>query len=271
MPTGLVWVPPGYRHKTSTPESSEGHMSPYAPIVSPERSAPSQQTAGSRAARGHGVFLAFEGIDGTGKSGAAHRAVEWLKAQGIEAALVRDPGGTPFAEELRDLLVRTRETKADKRAEMILYTAARTDLWFREIEPRLRNGVWVVADRFVGSTLAYQGYGRGIDMRSVAGAHVAACGEDAWPDATLLLDAPPEVAIRRAVVRNEESENGEGRYEAMPTEFHIRVRNGYLSLAEADPSWTVIDTNRPQDDVLLAVERTLGLVLDTLRTSAPAP
>ncbi len=143
-----------------------------------------------------GFFISFEGVDGAGKSTQVAALAAALRSDGHEVLTVREPGETAVGEVIRGLLLRPAAAPLDPWAEALLFVAARAQLLAETVLPALMRGVVVIADRYVDSTLAYQGGGRGLDPRSLRALHRAACG-DVWPDLTLLLDLPPGAADRR--------------------------------------------------------------------------
>ncbi|WP_291278056.1 dTMP kinase [Galactobacter sp.] len=217
---------------------------------------PSPATPDSRP----GVFLVFEGGDGSGKSTQTRRVAEALEEQGLEVVLTREPGGTPIAEELRSLVLDPANAPVDDRTEALLYATARSSHVHRVILPALQRGAVVVCDRFVDSSLAYQGVGRGLGIDTVA--RLNAFGtEGLLPDLTVVLDAPAELGRIR---RGERSET-EDRLEAEPDSFHSTVRSTFLELAAQAPErYLVLDATRSAADLTAAVLH----ALEPLLTSA---
>lgn len=176
-----------------------------------------------------GRFITLEGGEGVGKSTNAKFLRGYLASRSKQAILTREPGGTPFAEDIRSLLLGHREEPVSENAELLLIFAARAQHLEKLILPALEQGIWVVSDRFTDASYAYQGGGRGIDSGRIAAL-------ETWlqrgfkPDMTLLLDAPLEIALARA--------NGRGkpdRFESEDLDFFRRVRSAYLELAEREP------------------------------------
>jgi len=196
-----------------------------------------------------GRFITFEGIDGAGKSTHIAAVADWLRARGAEVVLTREPGGTPLAETLRELVL---HTPMDALTESLLVFAARRDHLRECIEPALARGAVVLCDRFTDATFAYQGGGRGFDLALLAQleAWVQAGRE---PDTTFWFDLPPAVAAaRRAAARAPD------RFEAEDTGFFERVRAGYAARAAAQPARFVhIDADRPPPAVWAQVEQAL--------------
>jgi dTMP kinase len=188
-----------------------------------------------------GLLVSFEGGEGSGKTTQAERLQRRLEAVKQRALLIREPGGTPLGEELREILLHRRAGLAPE-TELLLFLAARAELVRRVIEPALADGQIVVCDRFSDSTLAYQGFARGLDVAAIRSLNEWATG-GLMPGLTLLLDTPVEVGLRRQL----DEDDAFAREDAA---FHTRVRDGYLSLADADPTrWRVLDATQPPDAV----------------------
>ena len=198
-----------------------------------------------------GRFITFEGGEGAGKSTQIQRLAAFLSARGIDAIVTREPGGSPGAEAIRHLLVTGEKHRWDPLTETLLHFAARADHVIRTIEPALAAGRWVVCDRFVDSTVAYQGYGQNVDRSFIANLSHAILGE-IKPDLTLLLDLPVDVGLARAAQRH----GNEDRYETMDRTFHERIRLGFRDLATAEPSrFVVIDAHAAIETVQQRIER----------------
>jgi dTMP kinase len=193
-----------------------------------------------------GRFLAFEGPDGSGKSTQIAKLQTWADAHGLPLLVVREPGGTPIGERVRDILLDPAHEEMNVRCEMLLYMASRAQLVQERIEPALQAGSCVLSDRFVGSTLAYQGAAGGLpeaDIRAVA--QVAIGGR--WPDLDVLFDVDTETAMHRLNPLLD-------RMESKGAAFHRRVRDGYLAEARRDPKrHLVIDASRTPDEVFAAL------------------
>ena len=191
-----------------------------------------------------GRFLAFEGPDGSGKSTQIAKLQAWADAQGLPLLVVREPGGTPIGERVRDILLDPAHTEMNVRCEMLLYMASRAQLVQERVEPSLREGRCVLSDRFVGSTLAYQGAAGGLpeaEIRAVA--QVAIGGR--WPDLNVLFDVDTDTAMKRLNPLLD-------RMESKGAPFHRRVREGYLAEARRDPAHhLVIDASRSPDEVFV--------------------
>ena len=190
-----------------------------------------------------GLFITFEGGEGAGKSTQVKRLGEQLQARGHEVVLTREPGGSPGAEAIRKLLVEGAASRWDGITEALLHTAARRDHLVKTVWPALEAGKIVISDRFVDSTVAYQGYGHGIDQ-AVLGALYRAAAGDFRPNLTVIIDVPLDVGLKRAAGRG----GAEDRYEGMDRSFHERLRQGFLSLAAAEPArCKIIDGTRGAD------------------------
>lgn len=203
-------------------------------------------------ARARGLFIALEGGDGTGKSGALAHLVADLGA-GDDLLATHEPGATPEGRLLRERLLRRDGLDWTPMAELLLIAADRAQHVERVIRPALDAGRMVITDRYVGSTLAYQGAGRGIPEADIRALHALSTG-DLWPDLTVVLDAPPELALRRGLARLAAEASGEDRFEALGLDFARRVRTGFLAQAHAAPArHVVIDATAPLADVQAAV------------------
>lgn len=196
-----------------------------------------------------GAFLVFEGGDGSGKSTQARLAGEALAARGHEVVLTRDPGGSPSASEIRKLLLEGDVDRWDPKTEVLLFTAARVELIERTVLPNLARGAIVISDRFLDSTLAYQGGGHGNDVGNILELHRRLCG-DLRPDLTVLLDGPVETLLARSKARLAGEASTEDRYEQMALDFHKRLAEAYRAQARNDPGrYLVADATAGQDAV----------------------
>lgn len=182
-----------------------------------------------------GLFITFEGPEGSGKSTHAARLADRLAAAGYPVLRTREPGGTPTGEVIRDILQHdtTGEPLAPE-TELLLFSASRAQLVRRVIRPALERGEFVVCDRFADSTTAYQGYGRGFDIEQVLALNAWALG-GTDPDITVLLDLPVSCGFERLRARNEARGHTPDRFEREAVAFHERVREGYLDLARRFP------------------------------------
>ena len=181
-----------------------------------------------------GKFITFEGGEGGGKSTQVGMLLDALLANGIRAIRTREPGGAPGAEDIRGLLVSGAVDRWSPMEEVLLNYAAREVHVTQTIRPALARGDWVICDRFADSTMAYQGYGGGVDPARISAIHSAVCG-DFKPDLTLILDLPVEEGLARAGKRLSERRSTEDRFERMERDFHHRLRDGFLTIAAAEP------------------------------------
>jgi dTMP kinase len=196
-----------------------------------------------------GKFITFEGGEGCGKSTQVRRLVEELKRRGIKSIQTREPGGTILSEKIRSLLKDEMEDSPCARCEVLLFLAARAQLVENVIRPSLEAGTWVISDRFSDSTLAYQGYGRGLPLDFLQKANQVAC-DDLKSDLTLLLEVAPEVATSRMRSREAATGTSADRIELAGSAFHERLRNGFKLLAKAEPERIItIDANGNEDEV----------------------
>jgi dTMP kinase len=192
-----------------------------------------------------GLFITFEGIEGSGKSTQLRILGEQLVRGGAEVLVTREPGGCPIADTLRAILLDPASQSLVPRAELLLYAAARAQHVEQVIRPALAVGRIVLCDRFADATLAYQGGGRGLDGSLVAGINAIAAAGLA-PDLTLIFDLPVDVGLGRARRRNHHEErHDEGRFELEELDFHRRVRDAYLALAAREPRIRVVDATGP--------------------------
>lgn len=191
-----------------------------------------------------GRFITVEGGEGVGKSTQVGRLVDALHERGIDAHRTREPGGSPGAEDIRRLLVTGETGRWDAMTETLLFFAARRDHLVTTVWPALERGAWVVSDRFADTTVAYQGYAHGLDRETIARLYALVVGDFA-PDLTIILDAPVDLGLARAVGRG-----GDDRYERMDIAFHERLRAGFLEIARGEPDrCVVIDASAAPDAV----------------------
>jgi dTMP kinase len=204
-----------------------------------------------------GRFLTVEGIEGVGKSTQVARLSQSLSDRGIAHVVTREPGGTPLAESIRDLVLdNSRGESLPPMAELLLMFAARAVHLTNHVEPHLRAGRWVLCDRFIDATYAYQGGGRGLNTDHIRQLETMVLGLRR-PDLTVLLDAPVEQALQRARLRNAGAVAD--RFESERTEFFERVRNAYRARAAAEPDRIgVIDASQ-------SVERVAARILELFK------
>ena len=194
-----------------------------------------------------GRFVTLEGIEGVGKSTQVARISKALTDRGVEHVVTREPGGTPLAERIREIVLTAREEVLPDAAELLLMFAARAVHLENLIEPNLRAGRWVLCDRFTDATYAYQGAGRGLGADPIRQLENMVQGLRR-PDLTILLDAPVELALERARKRNAGAERD--RFERERAEFFDRVRSAYLARAAAEPRRIIIvDAGQPAEQV----------------------
>ncbi len=207
-----------------------------------------------------GRFITIEGSEGAGKSTNIAFIAERLREAGVDFVLTREPGGTPLAEAIRQLLLAPGEEPVAENTELLLMFAARAQHIERVIEPALAAGQWVVCDRFTDATYAYQGGGRGIDMGKIGDLEQWVQGK-LRPDYTLLLDAPVEVGLERAGRRGEPD-----RFEREQQQFFERVRQAYRRLAQQAPErFRVVDAGQPLEAVQQALAGVVGEILEANR------
>ncbi len=194
-------------------------------------------------------FITLEGVEGSGKTTQAELLANWLTKQGCDVLKTREPGGCPIADRIRSILLSTEYQGMAPDAELLLYAAARAQHVTEIVRPALAAGRNVLCDRFTAATLAYQGYGRGLDLKLIQTMNDLAIGATR-PDITLLLDYPAAHGVARARRRNLQHESDdEGRFEAEHEEFHQRVRDGYLTLARQDDTMLVVQADASIEQV----------------------
>ncbi len=206
-------------------------------------------------------FIVFDGPDGSGKSTQFRRFAHKLQSAGIEVCEVREPGGTLIGEQIRKVLLDPANTDMDLRCEMLLYMASRAQLVFDQIRPALARGALVLADRFISSTLAYQGSAGGLPLGDIRQVGRVALGE-CWPDLFVIFDVDQATAMARMspLVRPQEFiGHDHDRMEAKGSAFHRTVRAGYLQQAAEDPAhYLVIDATADADTVTQRLETGLA-------------
>ncbi len=201
-----------------------------------------------------GHFISFEGGEGGGKSTQVRLLAQALVGLGKHVVTTREPGGAPSAEQIRTLLVSGAVDRWQPLTEALLNYAARTEHLAHTIEPALARGDWVITDRFSDSTLAYQGYGHGLDKGKLRQLHELVMA-GVKPDVTFVLDLPVDQGLRRAIDRGD----GEDRYERMDTAFHDRLRRGFLAIAAKEPGrCIVIDARQSVETIQQSIFNLLG-------------
>jgi len=204
----------------------------------------------------YGKFITIEGIEGVGKSTHMGRLVEHIEAHGHRVLISREPGGTPTAELIRDVVLGHTEEIIPDIAELLLMFAARSLLVENVIRPALSAGTWVVCDRFVDASRAYQGGGRGIPMQQINELADWVLG-DLRPDLTILLDAPVEVGMSRA-----DSRGSPDRLDVERADFYTRVRASYLQLAESEPErFVIVDAAGSLAEVGASIDAIAAMIL----------
>ena len=206
------------------------------------------------------MFITLEGPEGAGKTTQLRALADYLRGCGYDVVTTREPGGTAIGDQIRHVLHDTANVAMSPTAEVLLYAASRAQLVAEVIQPALAAGRVVLCDRYADSTMAYQGYGRGLDRDALAALTAVATGV-LRPDLTLLLD----LDVARGLARRRDEGEEMNRLDLETIEFHRRVRAGYLALAAAEPArWQLIDADRPP----AAIQDTLRrLVLERLSVS----
>jgi len=202
-----------------------------------------------------GKFITLEGTEGVGKTTNLEYIQKALLERGIPLLVTREPGGTPLAEELRELLLAPREEQVDPKAELLMVFAARAQHLHQKILPALEAGTWVLSDRFTDATYAYQGYGRGLPLDVITDLEQMVQGS-VRPDLTIVLDIDVETGLARASARGDLD-----RFEQEKMAFFENVRQGYQTRAAADPSrYRVVDAGQS----LAGVQADIAEIIDTL-------
>jgi dTMP kinase len=210
-----------------------------------------------------GRFITFEGGEGAGKTTQLERTAAWLRDCGVEVVVTREPGGTPRAERLRELLLERGEEPMPGSCELLLMFAARATHLENLVLPAVRRGAWVLCDRFTDATYAYQGGGRGLSVEQID-ALVQIVHAGVHPDLTFLLDLPVDLGLARARHRN--GADGPDRFEIEQREFFERVREAYRERVRRDPArFQVVDASAVMDEVTAAVCARLGQLLEASR------
>jgi dTMP kinase len=203
-----------------------------------------------------GKFITIEGTEGVGKTTNIEFIMQWLNDNGISFINTREPGGTPLAEEIRQVLLSNREERVCSKAELLMMFAGRAQHIDQVIEPQLAQGNWVLCDRFTDATYAYQGAGREMGNDLIKSLETMVQG-DMRPDLTLVLDVPVELGLERAGKRSEPD-----RFELEKTDFFNRVRQAYLSMATNNPErYKIIDASQTLEHVQLQIADTLNSFL----------
>jgi dTMP kinase len=214
-----------------------------------------------------GVFITFEGIEGSGKSTQISRLLQYLAEQRRPVTLTREPGGTPIGDQVRRILLDPLNRLLDPTAELLLYAASRAQHLREVIRPALALGRIILCDRFSDATIAYQGYGRGLSVPVIRELdRIVTAG--LRPRLTVLLDLPAETGLGRARGRNtSQGLHGEARFENEDIAFHGMVRNGYLQLAKEEPERIrIVNAARPPEEVQKDIRTIVDEVLDQVKS-----
>ena len=213
----------------------------------------------------NGMFITFEGGEGTGKSTQIKLLSDYLVQQGIVPLITKEPGGTPLGQELRRLLVTGDKDKMDAATEALLFFADRRIHLSSKVWPAMERGEWVLSDRFADSSVAYQYYGHNkrLSMEDLYNLYKIAAG-DFKPDLTIILDIDSEIGLKRSLARNACAAEQEVRFENIDISFHQRLRQGYLEIAKSEPErCVVLDANKSiedlHQDIIKVVSERLGL------------
>lgn len=197
------------------------------------------------------MFITYEGIEGSGKSTQMEMLADYMEERGATVVKTREPGGCQLGRRLRSMLLDCRQTELTPRAELCLFLADRCQHLAEIILPALEAGHTVLCDRYTDSTIAYQGFGRGMDVANLRALNQLAAGA-LMPDLTFLLDLPVQTGLSRAGARNriEGTVISEGRFDSESLDFHKRVREGYLEIARGSPERVkVIDASRSAEEI----------------------
>ena len=204
------------------------------------------------------MFITLEGPEGSGKTTAVEATVKKLEEMGYEIVRTREPGGTPIAEQIRNVILDKSNTSMDGRTEALLYAASRRQHLVEKVWPALKEGKVVICDRYLDSSLAYQGGARGLGIDEVLNINLFAT-EGTWPDLTLLFDITPEEGLKRIAANASREVN---RLDLEKLEFHHKVRDSFLLLAKRYPDrYVIIDASKSREEV---AKQTLDAVLSRL-------
>lgn len=206
------------------------------------------------------MFISFEGIEGSGKTTQIQGVYDYLCQKGHDVIVTREPGGSNIGRQIRSILLDSKNKGLNSLSELLLYMADRAQHLDEIVKPGLSSGKVILCDRYYDATIAYQGYARGLDIDLITQLHGLAFA-DYKPDMTFLLDLPPETGLGRAwqQIENGQRTGTETRFEEEALDFHRRVREGYLALAQLEPQrFRIINASRPQE----SVEKEIVAVLD---------
>ena len=195
------------------------------------------------------MFITIEGPEGSGKTTATNKVIEELTRMGYDVVRTREPGGTPISEQIRNVILDKENTAMDPRTEALLYAAARRQHLVEKVWPLTKEGKIVVCDRYIDSSLAYQGGARGLGIDNIININMFAT-ENTWPDLTLLFDIEPELGLARISANAAREVN---RLDLEKLDFHKKVRNTFLELAKSQPNrFVIIDASKSQEEVAKA-------------------
>ena len=204
------------------------------------------------------MFITLEGPEGSGKTTAVESAVKALEAKGYQIVRTREPGGTPISEQIRNVILDKANTNMDPRTEALLYAASRRQHLVEKVWPALKEGKIVICDRYLDSSLAYQGGARGLGVDNILNVNLFAT-ENTFPDLTLLFDITPEEGLKRISANANREVN---RLDLEKLEFHHKVRNTFLELAKRYPDrYVIIDASKSREEVAKA---TLDAIMSRL-------
>jgi dTMP kinase len=212
------------------------------------------------------LFITFEGVEGSGKTTQIQRLRKYLMQKGIYCKVTREPGGCSIGEKIRQILLNPDHREMVSATELLLYEAARAQHVIEVIKPFLEKEGVVLCDRFSDATLAYQGYGRRLDLKWIQRLnHLSSQG--VRPDVTFLLDCPSDVGLKRAIQRNRTlKQEKEERFEREEIQFHRRVRKGYLAIARREPRRVkVIDTRQGEEKVFEKIKKIVDNLIEERR------
>jgi dTMP kinase len=212
------------------------------------------------------LFITFEGVEGSGKTTQIRRLKRYLTQKGIPCKVTREPGGCPIGEKVRKILLDPDHREMVPLSELLLYEASRAQHVKEVIEPLLERGVTVLCDRFSDATIAYQGFGRKLDLGLIQRFNRLST-QRIKPDITFLLDCPSEMGLKRAIQRNQTlKKEKEERFEREKIQFHHRVRRGYLSIAKQEPHRVkVIDTRQGEEKTFEKIRQIIDKLIETKR------
>jgi len=214
------------------------------------------------------LFITFEGVEGSGKTTQIQRLKRYLTRKGIPCKVTREPGGCPIGEKIRKILLNPDHQEMSPLTELLLYEASRAQHVIEVVKPFLKKGMIVLCDRFSDASIAYQGYGRKVDLKWVERLNRLS-SQGIKPDVTFLLDCPSDIGLKRALQRNKTlKKEKEERFEREKIQFHHRVRRGYFSIAKKEPHRVkVIDTREGEEKVFEKIRRIVDeLIVRSLKS-----